>query len=175
MARLRLFYRLIVRPLLHEPVRLGLMVLAVALGVAVVLAIALAGNAATGSFHSSMETLEGNNELEVVAAGGVPEHVFAEISTEPYPIQVTARMEDFAELPELKETLPLIGLDLIGEGSRFLSAGTETKGAAALASNGTTSLSEILAPDSIWVGESLKKTPGDTLELLVNDRAVRCT
>ena len=60
MVRLKLFYRFMVRPLLHEPVRLALAVLAVALGVAVVLAIDLAGNAAAGSFHASMEALSGD-------------------------------------------------------------------------------------------------------------------
>jgi putative ABC transport system permease protein len=54
-------------------VHLSLTVLAVAFGVAVVLAIDLAGNAAAGSFHSSMETPAGDNDLEVVASGGVPE------------------------------------------------------------------------------------------------------
>ena len=39
MSRLKLFYRLVVRPLFREPVRLALTVLAVAFGVAVVLAI----------------------------------------------------------------------------------------------------------------------------------------
>ena len=57
MARLLLFYRLMVRPLLSEPVRTALTVLAIALGVGVVLAIDLAGTAAAGSFRSSMETL----------------------------------------------------------------------------------------------------------------------
>ena len=70
MLRWKLFYRLMMRPLFREPVRLGLMVLAVGLGVAVVLAIELAGNAAAGSFHSSMESLAGDNDLEVVASGG---------------------------------------------------------------------------------------------------------
>src|SRR5271169_3327639 len=123
MARLRLFYQLMVRPLLREPVRMGLTILAVAIGVAAVLAIELAGNAAAGSFHSSMETLTGDNDLEVVAAGGVPEHIFAVLSTEPDPIRVTARVEDFTELSASKQTLPLIGVDLIGEGSRHIFEG----------------------------------------------------
>ena len=46
---------------------------AVALGVAVVLAIDLASGAAAGSFRSSMQTLSGDDDLEVVATGGVPE------------------------------------------------------------------------------------------------------
>ena len=86
MPRLAIFYRLMVRPLFHEPVRLALTVLAVALGVAVVLAIDLAGNAAAGSFHSSMETLAGDNDLEIVSPGGVPEDVLGKLFTEPYPV-----------------------------------------------------------------------------------------
>ena len=58
------------RPLLLEPVRASLTVLAIALGVAVVLAIDLAGTAAAGSFRSSMETLAGENDLEIVTAVG---------------------------------------------------------------------------------------------------------
>src|SRR5216684_1502376 len=96
MGRSLFFYRLMVRPLLREPVRAGLTVLAVALGVAVVLAIELAGNAAAGSFRSSMETLAGDNDLEIVAAGGVPETVLATLVTEPYPLRISPRIEDFA-------------------------------------------------------------------------------
>ena len=53
MSRLRIFHRLILRPFFREPLRTSLIILAVALGVAVVLAIELAGNAAAGSFRSS--------------------------------------------------------------------------------------------------------------------------
>src|SRR6266853_373193 len=63
MPVLLLFYRLMVRPLFREPVRTSLTILAIALGVAVVLAIDLAGGAATGSFRSSMETLAGDRDL----------------------------------------------------------------------------------------------------------------
>src|ERR1700730_13736733 len=175
MARLRLFKRLIVRPLFQEPMRLGLMVLAVALGVAVVLAIDLAGDAAAGSFHSSMETLAGDNDLEVVASGGVPERIFATLSTEPVPIRVTARMEDFANLPNSKQTLPLIGIDLIGEGSRFILEGAVKSSASSKDTGYQTSFEQLMEPTSIWVGASLKKNPGDTLELLINDRTYMCT
>src|SRR5512136_764780 len=96
MPRWKLFYRLMLRPLVHEPVRLGLMVLAVGLGVAVVLAIELAGNAAAGSFHSSIESLAGDNDLEVVASGGVPESVLEKLAAQPYPLTLSPRMEDFA-------------------------------------------------------------------------------
>jgi hypothetical protein len=48
-------------------------VLAVALGVAVVIAIELAGQAAVGSFQSSLETLLGKTDLQITANGGVDE------------------------------------------------------------------------------------------------------
>src|SRR5947208_2353004 len=98
MSRLRLFYRLMVRPLLKEPLRSALTVFAVALGVAVVVAIELAGNAATGSFRSSMQTLAGDNELEIAASGGIPESIVGVIATLPYALRVSPRIEDYAVL-----------------------------------------------------------------------------
>src|SRR6266403_2079910 len=95
MSRLFLFYRLILRPLFREPVRASLTLLAIALGVAVVLAIDLAGTAAAGSFRSSMETLTGENDLEVVTAGGVPETVVGTLESLPYPLHITPRIEDY--------------------------------------------------------------------------------
>ena len=68
-AALTLFIRLIVRPLGREPGRTALTIFAIALGVAVVVAIHLAGNAATGSFQSSLETLTGDADLEISAVG----------------------------------------------------------------------------------------------------------
>lgn len=84
MSHLVLFYRLIVRSLLAEPVRTSLTVLAIALGVAVVLAIDLAGTAAAGSFHSSLETLVGDDDLEVSASGGIPEELVGKLAALPY-------------------------------------------------------------------------------------------
>src|SRR5437879_8077547 len=112
------FYRLMVRPLFREPVRTPLTILAIALGVAVVLAIDLAGTAAVGSFRSSMETLAGDNDLEIVTAGGVPENVVGMLESLPYPLRVTPRIEDYAIVAETKQTLPLIGLDLVAQADR---------------------------------------------------------
>ncbi|HYL62203.1 MAG TPA: FtsX-like permease family protein [Candidatus Methylomirabilis sp.] len=167
MPRLLLFYRLMLRPLLQEPVRAALTVLAVALGVAVVLAIDLAGNAAAGSFRASMETLAGDNDLEIVATGGVPETVVGTLATLPYALRVTPRIEDSAVVAATKQTLPLIGLDLIAAGS---SENTMRIAAhAAMQPNAEKALQDLRAPDSIWVGASLGKKPGDQLQLLLND------
>ena len=63
MGRMALLYRLILRPLFREPGRALVILFAVALGDAAVVAIDLAGDAAAGSFHSSMETLAGKGRL----------------------------------------------------------------------------------------------------------------
>jgi putative ABC transport system permease protein len=174
MPRWKLFYRLMMRPLFREPVRLGLMVLAVGLGVAVVLAIELAGNAAAGSFHSSMESLAGDNDLEVVASGGVPEAVVATLATQAYAMRLSPRMEDFAVDTRTRETLPLIGLDLIAEGSRYASQAD----AGYIDPNNKKSMEESVRdlenPESVWIGASLGKKTGEHVSLLINDRVLDC-
>ena len=128
MAYWSLFFRLIVRPVLRERARSILVVFAVALGVSVVLAIDLAGNAAAGSFRSSMETLAGDDDLEVTAAGGVPEQVVGQLATLPYALHVTPRIEDHATVSSTGATVPLIGIDVIAEGNRHQSRNLETPG-----------------------------------------------
>lgn len=167
MSRLLLFYRLIVRPAFREPVRTWLTVLAIALGVAVVLAIDLAGTAAAGSFRSSMETLAGDNDLEIVTAGGVPENVVGTLNGLPYPLRITPRIEDYAIVVDSKQTLPLIGLDFIAEANegRASSAFTDVHDA----------WKYLSAMDSVWVGESLRRKSGESIALLINDQVATYT
>ena len=161
MPRLVLFYRLIVRPLLRDPWRTLLMVFAVAVGVSVVLAIELAGDAAAGSFRSSQETLSGNTNLEVTAAGGVPDAVVGKIAELPFPLQIHPRIEDFAVVSNTGQTLPLIGLDLIGEANGDSSA--------QLAGRVEGSLGDVGTPTDVWVGSSLGRKAGQKISLLMND------
>jgi putative ABC transport system permease protein len=173
MMRFRLFHRLIVRPLFREPVRAALTVLAIALGVSVVLAIDLAGSAATGSFRSSMETLAGDNNLEITATGGVPEAIVGAVATQPYPIRISARIEDYAVLPESGKTLPLIGLDLIAEANSIAistSEETATTQPHHEEDESRDTLQQIADTHSIWLGASLGYKSGDHLRLLVNDQ-----
>jgi putative ABC transport system permease protein len=160
MSRLLLFYRLVVRPLFREPVRTLLTLLAIALGVAVVLAIDLAGTAAAGSFHSSLETLAGNTDLEIVTAGGVPENLIGTLDGMQYPLRITPRIEDYAVVSETKKTIPLLGLDLVAEASRGRNA-VGFRG-------GRNSWKYLASKDSIWVGESLGRRNGETVTLLIN-------
>jgi putative ABC transport system permease protein len=169
MPRFVLFYRLLMRPLFREPVRTALTVFAIALGVAVVLAIDLAGAAATGSFRSSMETLAGDNDLEVVAAGGVPESAVGTLAQLPFALRISPRIEGYAVVPDTKQTLPLVGVDLIAEGSNFTGANSPAH-LSASTQDPEEALRDLESPDTIYVGSSLGHKTGDHLELLINDQ-----
>ena len=158
-----------VRPLFREPLRAALIVLAVALGVAVVLAIDLAGHAATGSFRSSMETLAGDSNLEIIASGGVPEDVVATLASLPYPIRISPRLEDFAVIADAKKSLPLIGLDLVAEAGAFEENSTAGANLSRPPRTPPETFEHLGDSDAIWVGASLGRKPGDRLQLLIND------
>jgi putative ABC transport system permease protein len=112
-AYLKIFYRLILRPLARERMRTALTIAAVALGVAVVLAIELAGDAAAGSFRSSVETLAGSGDFEVTATGGVPAEIFTQLALLPYPFKLRPRIEDYAVIAANNRVVPLIGVDML--------------------------------------------------------------
>lgn len=170
MALFLLFHRLIVRPLFREPVRTTLTILAIALGVAVVLAIDLAGGAATGSFHSSMETLAGDNDLEIVASGGVPESVVGKLAALPYAIRVSPRVEDYGIIADTKKSSPLIGLDLVADGSAYAPNGSQSTADHQSQAESENLLEHLGDADSIWVGSSAGYKAGDHVGLLINDR-----
>ena len=112
---LMIFHRLILRPLAprtgpHDPDDA-----AVALGVAVVLAIELAGDAAAGSFRSSMETLAGSGDFEVTATGGVPAGALTSLALLPYALKIRPRIEDYAVMVESDRAVPLIGVDMLAD------------------------------------------------------------
>jgi len=170
MPRLMLFYRLMVRPLLKEPVRATLTVLAVALGVAVVLAIELSGSAATGSFRSSMETLAGDNDLEITASGGVPEDVVGLLAALPYSMRISPRMEDYAIVADTKKSLPLIGVDLIAEGGNNEQMDSLSAGELHAQKSLDETFENFSDDKNIWVGESLGYKAGAHVRLLINDQ-----
>jgi putative ABC transport system permease protein len=171
MPRFLLFYRLMVRPLFREPVRTALVVLAVALGVAVVLAIELAGNAATGS----METLTGDNDLEITASGGVPEDVVEKLASLPYPVRISPRIQDYAILADSKKSLPLIGLDFVAEASTHAESGLPATGASPAQKTFAEAFEHLGDNDSIWIGSSLGYKHGDHVPLLINDQVQEYT
>lgn len=162
MGAASLLYRLILRPMLRERGRSALILIAVALGVAVVLAIDLASGAAAGSFRSSMETLSGDNDLEVTATGGVPQDLVGRLDTLPYRLRISPRIEDHATVQANGETVPLIGIDLIAEASDY--AGQR------VAQNWDSGgLEHINDPDAVWVTRGMGQKAGDRMPLLIND------
>jgi len=166
MTAFPLFYRLIVRPLRRERLRTTLTVLAVALGVAAVLAIELAGQAAAGSFQSSLETLTGSSNLEVSASGGIPAEVFARLAALPYPLKLHARIEDYGVLDgAVRRAVPIIGIDLISEGAIGKS----------VREGETRAFSDPEINDAVWLSSDLGYKIGDRVRLLINDTASNFT
>ncbi|MFL6446448.1 MAG: FtsX-like permease family protein [Bryobacteraceae bacterium] len=156
---LPLFTRLILRPLGREPMRTSLTVMAVALGVAVVVAIDLAGDAAAGSFRSSLESLTGNSDLIIRGTGGLDENLLGKLVQLPYPLGFAPRIESFAFVRGRGAAIPFFGLDLIGQSltgdknGQFGPMGSVAD----------------LADNFVWAGRSTGLKPGDHVELLVND------
>jgi putative ABC transport system permease protein len=159
MPFLKLFYRLILRPLRHDPLRTSLTVIAIALGVAAVLAIQLAGDAAAGSFRSSMETLTGGSALEVTETGGLPPEILARLAMLPYPLKLHPRIEDYAVIAGRQRTVPLLGIDMLSE-SLSTNISADMSNAAAFERD-----------DSIWAGSGLGYRVGDRLTMTTNDHS----
>ena len=161
MPFLTLFYRLILRPLREEPLRTLLTVAAVALGVAAVLAIELAGEAATGSFHASMETLASDVDFEITAVGGLSPESLTRLAALPYALKLHPRIEDYAVMED-GHTVPLLGVDLLSES---LPDGDFSKPSA----------QDFSKDDSVWAGAGLGLKSGDRVKLIVNDREAEVT
>jgi putative ABC transport system permease protein len=154
-----LFSRLMLRPLRREPARTALTVLAIALGVAVVLAIDLAGDAAAGSFRSSVETLAGDADFEVTAPGGLPASVAATLATMPYALNLRPRIEDSAEIIQTGHVVPLIGVDMVADASSNVSGAPQDLG-------------NLSTTPQVWIGRDFPHPASGTLDLRVNDRVV---
>ena len=165
-ARAVLFFRLIIRPLVREPVRSALTLLAVALGVGVVIAIDLAGQAAAGSFHSSLESLTGNTDFTIKATGGLDEELLGRLVQLPYAFSFAPRIEDFAFVNGKGEAIPFIGLDLIGNGSAW---GEFSR------NDSSRTARELTGSDVIWVGERLGLREGQRVRVVINDASFTFT
>jgi putative ABC transport system permease protein len=162
-----LFARMIGPPLRAELLRTALTVFAVALGVAVVVAIRLAGDAATGSFRSSLETLSGKAQLEIVTVGGVDEALLGRLVTLPYPLEFQARIEAHATIESTRATVPLIGLDLVANRQTPWHSGNNAE-----SGDGSKALRD---PSSVWSSEAVGWKAGDRVRLIVADQRASYT
>ena len=188
-ARAVVLYRLIVRPMFADPVRTLLTAAAVTLGVAVIVAVDLASESATGSFRSSLESLRGGARYEITQVGGIPETVYGDLVRLAEPLAFSPRVEGFALLPRTGEQVALFGMDLVGdtvlveEGTTPRSAeyGSGTGRGTAPEEAGAAPRPGLAAPidtSAVWVSAALGESHGgtrglsfgDTLELIVGDR-----
>ena len=110
---MKLLRTLILRPMRRDLLRTALTILSVALGVAVVVAIDLAGDAATGSFRASMQTLAGRTDLEILANGGIDERLIGRLAALPYDAHFAPLMEAQAVISGIG-SVPFYGADLAG-------------------------------------------------------------
>ena len=159
MVRAVLLFRLIVRPMVRDRARALLTVSAVALGVAVIVAVDLAGEASMGSFRSSLESLQGSASYEITQVGGIPEAVYGDLARLEEPLAFSPRIEGFALLPGTGEEVALFGVDLVGD-TTLGETGSRPR----------TDVSELLDVPSVWAPASLGVSPGGTLPVVVGDR-----
>ena len=110
----QLFRTLVLRPLARDPLRSALTVVSIALGVAVVIAIDLSGQAATGSFQNSLVSMLGKTDYSIVANGGVDEKWMAALSALPFNSHFTPVIETTLDLPGLG-FVTLYGIDTVAE------------------------------------------------------------
>ena len=159
MARAVLLYRLIVRPMVRERARALLTVSAVALGVAVIVAVDLAGEASMGSFRSSLESLQGRASYEITQVGGIPEAVYGDLARLEVRVAFSPRIEGFALLPGTGEETPLFGVDLVGD-TTLGETGSRPR----------PDVSLLIDAPSVWATASLGFSPGDTIPVVAGDR-----
>ncbi len=159
MSWLAIFYRLIVRPLVRDPLRTSLTALAVSLGVSVVVAIDLASQSSVGEFRTSMEMLTGEVDLEITAIGGIDEGVYGDLARLPYPLLFSPRVEGFGSVVGRGEAVPIFGLDLIGDETLPRSPTSERDG----------DIRFTFDRNSAFVGDRLGLDRGDTLQLRIDD------
>lgn len=117
-SQLRIFQTLILRPLRRDLLRTALTILSVALGVAVVIAIELAGEAAAGSFYSSLETLLGRTDLVITGNAGVDESLMAPLTALPVNATFSPVIETQAVIERLG-AFTLYGVDAVASGMRL--------------------------------------------------------
>jgi putative ABC transport system permease protein len=159
MRLVQLFRTLILRPLRRDLLRTALTILAVALGVGVVVAIDLAGDAATGSFRSSLETLVGKTDLEIVANGAIDERWIGKLAGLP----LDARFAPVIETQGVVEgagAVSVYGVDFVSEAPEAQAGKPVPQDAAA-------------AIVSAGLAERLGLREGGALSLTLNDAS--CT
>jgi putative ABC transport system permease protein len=158
-AAVSLLRRLILRPLRSDPLHSFVSLFSVALGVAVVVAIRLAGDAAAGSFRSSMESLQGEATLEIASPGGLDERYLGNLVELPYPLEFSPRINASARFVATGRTIPLFGVDLVHNLNTRAANGGEINIASSV------DFSEVML-----CSEALACSVDEAVSLIINDR-----
>lgn len=125
-----IFRTLIWRPLRRDLLRSSLTIIAVALGVGVVIAIDLAGDAAAGSFESSLATVAGKASLEILANGGVEEKWMGKLASLPVNARFAPVMEAVVKIAPAGY-VTIYGIDAVGGAAAPPLAGARSCGESA--------------------------------------------
>lgn len=165
-----LLLRTSLRSMLRHPWQIGLCILGVALGVAVVVAIDLATASARRAFDLSTQSVTGRATHQIVGGPrGLEESLYRQIRVELGARAAAPVVEGYVQALLLNQTLQVLGVDVFAEGPfRPYLAGPDSGGevdlAALLAEPGTALLAESTA-------RRAGLAPGDTLPLQVGARA----
>lgn len=158
-----------IRDIVRRPLQLILMILGIALGVGVIIAIDLANQSANKAFTLSTEALIGRTTHQIRGGpSGVPEAFYRDLRTEHSYRQVAPIVEGAAIAPDL-DAIPLriLGVDAFAE--------MPFRDYLRVANSGDTGLERFfLQPNALIItkllAERFQLQPSDMLRLQVNDR-----
>ncbi|MGH9486023.1 MAG: ABC transporter permease [Terriglobales bacterium] len=161
-----MFFRaLILRPWRNDWGRTVLSLVAIALGVAVVVAIRVANRAAVTSFQSTTQTLAADADLLVTGPAPIPLALLPQLFALNGEAEITPYLERRAWDPEHQDALEVLGLDLVAEASqRGMTLRPEGPAVAA----GNTAAPLILLPAGYVRRHDLRR--GGRIELAVGGR-----
>jgi len=167
---IRLFRQVTFRHLLREPLRTGLSILGVALGVAVFVGIRLANVAAFNSFSSTVDAISGTATLQIVSTDGtgVPERIYPAVRALRGIGPVTPVIEAVPVVARDNRPVIVMGIDVFSDRAFRTYSPTGTAG------DGSALLSLLLEPRAILLSSVIAERyglhPGDSLRLAVNGR-----
>jgi len=167
-----LLQRSSLRYLTRHPWLMGLSVLGVAIGVAVVVSIDLANTSAQRAFELSAETVTGTATHQVVGAGGsLADSVYRRLRVKGGVRPSAPVVEDYASLARGDRTFQVVGIDPFTDAAFRPYLGTGAGGDLDLGTFMTQDAALMSAPTA----NSLNLRPGDTLRVQVEgtEHAVR--
>ncbi|HJZ47670.1 MAG TPA: ABC transporter permease, partial [Roseiflexaceae bacterium] len=166
------------RHLLRHPWQVGLAILGVALGVAVVVSIDLANSSARRAFALSTQTIAGRATHQIVGGpNGLDESVYRRVRLDLGLRQSAPVVEGYAAAPDHPGlTLHILGLDpLVDAPFRSLGGGSGSSGASALASPADLFVKPGAALLSADTARAYGLKQGDELRLRIGPHIERAT